>query len=316
MVPAVLIGQMDKFLATVKGYVKMEHADVTEPWELEWHIIGKGEDGNVPKEVALIGEALAPTQDLATSLVAKAKVATIHAPYRGLKATSGNFAHGIGGLYTVPLGPCAEFCIYHLVELEEGEERGSVDAPLFRFETFEVGEEPKNTNGISMISALVEEPALEVDEAKKQKIAAMRKQARVLNADPLTCLSADPTLGELATVIRSKNSGPYEITFDVMFDRESIYRAVKNADILSTGAVAEMFDIPAEHVVYSGFFDQARAYKVTMARLRNGKRVPAGGYMEDDVHGSQMYLPLVNKELPVSLSNEVKQILDRTISVY
>ncbi|RYP29246.1 hypothetical protein DL767_006845 [Monosporascus sp. MG133] len=310
----VLIGQMEKFLATVKGYVKMEHADVTEPWELEWHIIGKGDNGNIPQEVALIGEALAPTQELATSIVAKAKVATIHAPYRGLKATSGNFAHGIGGLYTVPLGPCAEFCIYHLVELKEGEERGGIDAPLFRFETFEVGEEPTGTNGTAEAAA-AEEPAPEVDDEKKKKIAAMKKQARVLNADPLTSLSDAPTLGELATVIRSKNSGPYEITFDVMFDRESIYQAVKNSDILNTEAVARLFGIPMEHVIYSGFFDQALAYKVTTARLRNGKRVPAGGYMEDDVHGSQMYLPLLRQKLPEGLKNEIQKILDRTISV-
>lgn len=121
---------------------------------------------------------------------------------------------------------------------------------------------------------------------RKKKIAAMRKQVRVLNADPLTSLSTDLTLGELATVIHPKNSGPYEIPFNVIFDRESIYRAVKNASVLRTEAVAKLFDIPIEHIVYSGFFDQARAYKATTARLRDGKRVPAGGYMEDDVHGS------------------------------
>ncbi|KAI1256795.1 hypothetical protein MGN70_001921 [Eutypa lata] len=267
----VLIGQMDKFIATVKGYVKMEYVDVSEPWELEWHIIGKGDNGSVPQDVALIGEALAPTQELATSLVAKAKIAP-----------------------SMPR-PCAEFCIYHLVELKDGEERGGTDAPLFRFETFEVGEEPKGTN---------------------EKTAAMRKHVRVLNADPLTSLSADLTLSELAIVIRSKNSGPYEITFDVMFDRESIYRAVKNAGVLRTEAVAKLFDIPVEHIVYSRFFDQARAYKVTTARLRNGKRVPAGGYMEDDVHGSQMYLPLMEQKLPEELRSEVQQILDRPISTF
>lgn len=144
----------------------------------------------------------------------------------------------------------------------------------------------------------------------------MRKHVRVLNADPLTSLSADLTLSELAIVIRSKNSGPYEITFDVMFDRESIYRAVKNAGVLRTEAVAKLFDIPVEHIVYSRFFDQARAYKVTTARLRNGKRVPAGGYMEDDVHGSQMYLPLMEQKLPEELRSEVQQILDRPISTF
>lgn len=89
-------------------------------------------------------------------------------PYKGLKVTSGNFAHGFGGLYTIPLGPRAEFCIYHLVELNDGEERGGTDAPLFHFETFEVGEEPKGTNETSSTPA-PEEPASEIDDEKKKE---------------------------------------------------------------------------------------------------------------------------------------------------
>ena len=40
------------------------------------------------------------------------------------------------------------------------------------------------------------------------------------------------TLGELARLIRSKNAGPFTLTFDVMFDSEDAYRKVLAARVL------------------------------------------------------------------------------------
>lgn len=77
----------------------------------------------------------------------------------------------------------------------------------------------------------------------------------------------------------------------------------------SSTSLSSMVSIPA-------FFDQALAYKVTTTRLRDRKRIPAGEYMEDDVHGSQMYFPLMKQKLPEGLRSEVQQILDRPISTF
>lgn len=43
-------------------------------------------------------------------------------PDPGQRATSGNFAHGVGGTTVVPLGACTEFSVYHLMDLFDGEE--------------------------------------------------------------------------------------------------------------------------------------------------------------------------------------------------
>ena len=59
-------------------------------------------------------EAIADTQALATSLANTARIACIHAPYEGQKATSGNFGFGIGGKMELESGPCASFSLYHL----------------------------------------------------------------------------------------------------------------------------------------------------------------------------------------------------------
>ena len=46
------------------------------------------------------------------------------------------------------------------------------------------------------------------------------------------------SLGELARLIRSKNAGPFELTFDIMFDDDITYQRVKNSGALTREAVA------------------------------------------------------------------------------
>jgi len=46
-------------------------------------------------------------------------------------------------------------------------------------------------------------------------------------------------LGDVASIIRSKNAGPYELTFDVMFDDDETYAKVKNCGILTQATVAQ-----------------------------------------------------------------------------
>lgn len=108
-------------------------------------------------------------------------------------------------------------------------------------------------------------------------------------------------LGDISRVLRSKNSGPYEITMDAMFESEATYRAVKQSGLLSEESVAATIGVSMEHIVWCGFFDPARAFKVTIPRIRGGKLVPAGGFMEDDVHGTQQHLELFNMKLPDEL---------------
>ena len=40
-------------------------------------------------------------------------------------------------------------------------------------------------------------------------------------------------LGELASLIRSKNAGPFELTFDIMFDNVDSFERVKASGALS-----------------------------------------------------------------------------------
>ena len=56
------------------------------------------------------------------------------------------------------------------------------------------------------------------------------------------------TLGELAKIIRSKNAGPFVITFDIMFATEEEYNLVVESNILSIERFSKLFNIPTKDI--------------------------------------------------------------------
>ena len=100
------------------------------------------------------------------------------------------------------------------------------------------------------------------------------------------------TLGELARLIRSKNAGPFELTFDVMFEDEERYRRVQRSGALTREAVARCYGLTPERVKFF-YCDNALAVKATIPR-------PAiqGDLYDADGHGGQQYAPLMDIEIP------------------
>ncbi|HVZ45193.1 MAG TPA: DUF4387 domain-containing protein [Ramlibacter sp.] len=102
-------------------------------------------------------------------------------------------------------------------------------------------------------------------------------------------------LGNLAAIVRSKNAGPYRLTFDVLFDREENYLAVSRSGALSAESVARAYGVDAKQV--SSFFEipVARAFKITFVRPH-----AQCGEGETDVYGAQQHVPLMNMLIPVT----------------
>jgi hypothetical protein len=99
-------------------------------------------------------------------------------------------------------------------------------------------------------------------------------------------------LTELASVIRSKNSGPYELTFDVIFkDFETFYK-VKEAQAINKQNFCESYGIPESDVFHLVYFDPAKAVKVTIRRP-----IASGALGETDVYGAQQHAPLMAMEV-------------------
>jgi len=100
------------------------------------------------------------------------------------------------------------------------------------------------------------------------------------------------TLQDIATVIRSKNAGPYELTFDIIFRDGETYRRVKELGIINRRLMADLYAIPEEDVLSLVEFDPANAIKITVKRPR-----VAGDIGETDVYGAQQHAPLLTVEV-------------------
>jgi hypothetical protein len=99
------------------------------------------------------------------------------------------------------------------------------------------------------------------------------------------------TLGELASLIRSKNAGPFELTFDIMFDDAESYARVKRSGAVSQDVVAKLYGLPSDAVKFF-FADSALAIKASIPRS-----VFQGDIGDPDGHGGQQYAPLIDIEI-------------------
>ncbi|NMA93286.1 MAG: DUF4387 domain-containing protein [Clostridiales bacterium] len=95
-------------------------------------------------------------------------------------------------------------------------------------------------------------------------------------------------LKDIASVIRSKNAGPYELTLDVLLQSDEMFEKVRAADVINKGSVAKLYGVPEEEILSIVYFPNARAVKITMVRP-----IPSGAMGERDVYGAQQHAPLV-----------------------
>jgi hypothetical protein len=187
-------------------------------------------------------------------------------------------------------------------KLRDGEsaaEEKVAGSPLFTWKASTI----RKGNHIPM-QATTTAPPLETSPPAPKKPGSIPNYPTTLN------LTNPTTLTDIAPIIRSKNSGPYEITLDVVFSSGSIYNIIKDSSLLTPSMVASLYHIEEEQIIWCGFFDQAMAWKCTIPRYREEvgdsvagnergvrKVVPNGGFMETDVHASQQYAGLLSLEL-------------------
>ncbi len=97
------------------------------------------------------------------------------------------------------------------------------------------------------------------------------------------------TLFEMAKVLRSKNSGPFELTLDVLFDTREKYQKVKDSGKITVETICRLYNITEKEVRHLVFFDSAFGVKITILR-----DVSSGTVGDRDVYGAQQHAPLMN----------------------
>jgi hypothetical protein len=100
-------------------------------------------------------------------------------------------------------------------------------------------------------------------------------------------------LSDLAGVIRSKNSGPFELTLDVFFRSPEVYRKAKERRVISEELIESLYGVASDRILSVIYYDPALAAKVTIARP-----VPSGSPADTDVYGAQQHMPLVDALVP------------------
>jgi hypothetical protein len=99
-------------------------------------------------------------------------------------------------------------------------------------------------------------------------------------------------LGDLARLIRSKNAGPFVLTFDIMFDDDDVYRRVIESRVLTKSRFAAIYHVPEEDVLFFQH-DAAKAIKISIPRPYVQCDLDDG-----DAYGGQQHAPLVEIEVP------------------
>ncbi|OQV02235.1 hypothetical protein CLAIMM_07469 [Cladophialophora immunda] len=279
----ILISCIDQFLEqTVRPRTKAAFPTLGEAGgpSLIFHVYGKNAvmgpletATTVSHEIGVLGEVVAATQDEADAIAGLARVMVLHAEYPGQLATAGNFASPLTPLEQ-SVGPVYKFSVYHLMD---------VDDPLrfFPIETLFVGRADAVKTKPDPTKRPVrraEDLALAYPKAPRPKIASPR-----------------PRMVDLAAVIRSKNSGPYEITLDVLFDDAAIWRHVRDSDVLTRDAMKTLYRLTDDDILTCMFFEPALGWKCTFKRPLTQLQGSVG---ERDTFGTQQHAPLLDIEVP------------------
>jgi hypothetical protein len=96
---------------------------------------------------------------------------------------------------------------------------------------------------------------------------------------------------DIAEVIRSKNSGPYELTLDVIMRERDIYERICRKKVFTAEAVAALYRVNPEKVLGIVEFEPAKAIKINLLRP-----AASGSLGETDVYGAQQHAPLLEMQ--------------------
>lgn len=96
-------------------------------------------------------------------------------------------------------------------------------------------------------------------------------------------------LTDITNIIRSKNSGPYELTMDIMFKTRDDFKMVCSKKVINEELICELYKISKEDIINIVEFEPANAIKITIKRP-----ICSGDLGETDVYGAQQHAPLLS----------------------
>jgi hypothetical protein len=99
------------------------------------------------------------------------------------------------------------------------------------------------------------------------------------------------TIGDVASLVRSKNAGPFWQTLDIFCDSDDDYREVTAPNVISVETIASLYHVDANTVcIYE--MPALRAIKISFPRPTS-----QGGIHDRDLHAGQQHVPLLSLHL-------------------
>jgi hypothetical protein len=99
------------------------------------------------------------------------------------------------------------------------------------------------------------------------------------------------SLSELATLVRSKNAGPFWLTLDIFLPDQETYGRVRSSPVTDTETIAELYSVDPD-LVEVFLLEDLRAIKISFPRP-----VVQGSLQDRDMHAGQQYVPLLTIEI-------------------
>ena len=65
-------------------------------------------------------------------------------------------------------------------------------------------------------------------------------------------MTSPKKLGKLARLIRSKNAGPFWVTFDIIFENYADFERVVSAKVLTKNWIARTYQVQEDSVIFEG----------------------------------------------------------------
>lgn len=103
--------------------------------------------------------------------------------------------------------------------------------------------------------------------------------------------SATSTIGDVASLVRSKNAGPFWQTLDVFLPDDDAYAAVADAPGLTVEAVATAYRVDP------GAVRIFRLPSIRVVKVSFPRPTAQGGIHDRDMHAGQQHVPLARLPL-------------------
>jgi hypothetical protein len=88
-------------------------------------------------------------------------------------------------------------------------------------------------------------------------------------------------LGDIASLLRSKNAGPFMLTIDIFFEDMNKFEIAVNSGILKSDIISRLYDVETTEMEY---YELPETLSVKISFPRD---IPSGSIGDSDVYGCQ-----------------------------